>query len=213
MWIVAGPNGSGKTTLTRTGFVQAALGDHGDPIEAINPDDIAAALRARDPGLDPEQVSLQAARTADARVDACIAHRRSFLIETVLSSEKLIPRVERAKETGFDIGLTFVVLASPDLSVGRVRQRVALHGHWVPEDRVRARWPRSIANLQWFGERADVVQVIDNSALGRPVLLAEKTTTGWVRHQPGRIPAIDRTLDTMSTTAGPHGRSTSSADP
>lgn len=188
MWIVAGPNGSGKTTFTRSGFIQSILGE---PFEAINPDDIAAELRASDPDLDPDKASLAAARASDARVDACIVEGRSFLIETVLSSDKLMARVERALDLGFRIGFTFVVVATPDLSVRRVLQRVALAGHFVPAAKIKARWPRSIANLPWFARRAHVVHVVDNSEIGRPALIAEKNEAGWIWHRPGRIGEID----------------------
>lgn len=191
LWIVAGPNGSGKTTLTRSGFIQDVLGE---PLDAINPDDIAARMRSADPSLEADGASLAGARGADARVDARIADGVSVLIETVLSSDKLKARVERAAAAGFRIGLTFVVLETPDLSIARVRQRVAQAGHDVPEDKIRVRWARSIANLRWFAERADVVHVIDNSAIGRPALIAEKDQRGWTWHRPGRLPEIDAAL-------------------
>lgn len=198
MWIVAGPNGSGKTTLTRAGYLQGVLGPSA---EAINPDDITAELRAREPELPPEAANLRAAEDADGRVDAAISENRSFLIETVLSSDKLKARVERAMGCGFRIGLTFVVLETPGLSVQRVRQRVAQAGHPVPEVKIRTRWPRSVANLSWFAERADVAHVIDNSEIGRPVLVAEKDETGWTWHWPGRIPEVDAALGGPQTPA------------
>jgi len=69
--------------------------------------------------------------------------------------------------------------------------RKTLGGHGVPPDRTRARWSRSITNLTWFAERAELVLIYDNSALGAPVLLYEKQGGIWATYRTGRIPEID----------------------
>jgi predicted ABC-type ATPase len=192
MWIVAGPNGSGKTTLTRTGFLQDMIGP--DAVW-LNPDDLAAELGPTSAGAD--EANLEAARQTGARVDLLIEDGRSFVVETVLSTDKYRRPVERARAAGFGIGLTFVTLASPDLCVERVAQRVALGGHPVPTDRVHARWHRSIANLPVFAGLADVVHVFDNGEVGNPVLLAEKGRDGWHAYAASGIPAVDRFLASL----------------
>ena len=69
-----------------------------------------------------------------------------------------------------------------------------LDGHDVPEEKIRKRWPRSIANLPWFAERCHAVQIFDNSETGNPVLIAEKNADGWHWHLPGRVIEIDIAL-------------------
>ena len=93
--IVAGPNGSGKTTLVRHGVLSAYLDV---PSASINPDEVARELTGGG-RLTPE-ISLQAAQTCDARLDAEIAAGRSVTVETVLSSDKLKRRVEAARAAG-----------------------------------------------------------------------------------------------------------------
>lgn len=176
LWIVAGPNGSGKTTLVRSGVLQRYLGPE---TRHINPDDITAELRRRDPVTEQDALNLRAAQMSDAEVDDCIANGRSVLVETVLSSDKFRSRVVAARAAGFTIGLTFVVLAEPALSVARVAQRVALGGHDVPQERIRARWHRAVANFPWFADLADAVQVFDNSQVANPILIAEKAEGRW----------------------------------
>jgi len=65
------------------------------------------------------------------------------------------------------------MLATADLNVERVRQRVKTGGHDVPEDRIRARRERSLAQLPWFIDQADYAVAYDNS-LAEPRLFAEK---------------------------------------
>lgn len=94
-------------------------------------------------------------------------------VETVLSTDKYRRLVEEAKRRGLEFRLIYVLLDSPDRNVERVRLRVAKGGHDVPEDRIRARYERSLAQLPWFFDRADRAWVFDNSA-ATPRLVAEK---------------------------------------
>jgi hypothetical protein len=49
---------------------------------------------------------------------------------------------------GFAVFLVFIGLESGALSIARVQQRVQQGGHDVPDDRLRARFPRTLANLR-----------------------------------------------------------------
>jgi predicted ABC-type ATPase len=188
MWIVAGPNGSGKTTLVRAGFIQAAMGE---PLESLNPDDIAVTIRIAESGIDPAEANLRAARISDSRVDQCIEEGRSFLAETVLSSDKFKDRVVSARSAGFALGLTFVVVESVEISIGRVAQRAQQGGHAVPVEKIRERWHKSLANFTWFARHADIVHVFDNTLVADPRLVAEKRGGRWHLFMPGRIPEVD----------------------
>ncbi len=75
--VIAGPNGSGKSTLTRK--LASAGFNFG---EYINPDDIAAGLV----GSYDDRV-LRAQKIADGLRETCIAEKRSFSFETVMSHE------------------------------------------------------------------------------------------------------------------------------
>jgi predicted ABC-type ATPase len=146
------------------------------------------------PGQSDDAIALAAAKAADARVLSGIEAGMSVIRETVLSTDRFKPIVDMAIGRGFKFGLNFVMLASAEACVERVRLRIALGGHSVPPDRTRACWSRSIAKLTWFAERADIVLVYDNSALGAPVLLYEKQGGVWLAHRTGRIPEIDATV-------------------
>ncbi len=173
--IVAGPNGAGKTTI-------AAPGPGGllelfglDAAERLNADDETARLIAD--GAEPGRAtSLDAAQRTDERLAAAIEAGRSVLVETVLSSDKYRPLLERARARGFRIALVYVALQHHLLSAKRVKLRVAAGGHDVPADHLAPRWKRSLENLVWFGARADAVYVLDNSAgASGPALLVAIT--------------------------------------
>jgi predicted ABC-type ATPase len=194
MWLVAGPNGSGKSTLVASDQVRPFVSD----AEFVNPDEIAARLAAQDGTPLTPAIELAAAVAAEARVDACIEEGISFLVETVLSSDKYVERVERARNNGFVIGLIFVCSASPDQTVERVAQRVRLGGHDVPPEKARARWHRAVKNLERFATACDVGFVFDNSRFGEtPLLVARRDGTGWLRILPCQIPELNTVIDAI----------------
>jgi predicted ABC-type ATPase len=63
----------------------------------------------------------------------------------------------------FEVRLTYVVLDSVERNIERVRLRVAKGGHAVPEDKIVARYARSLEQLPWFLEQADRALLYDNS--------------------------------------------------
>jgi predicted ABC-type ATPase len=173
--IVAGPNGAGKTTVAAPG-PGGLLEIFGlDAAERLNADDEAARLIADGAPPGPA-TSLAAARATDERLAAAVEARGSVLVETVLSSDKYRPLLERARAQGFRVALVYVALQHYLLSLKRVKLRVAAGGHDVPADRLAPRWKRSLENLVWFGARADAVYVLDNSAgASGPALLVAIT--------------------------------------
>lgn len=168
LWILAGPNGSGKTTIAAHPRVISLMA--GSP--SLNADDVAKQLADREGTAVTQRISLQAAHLVDGEVDRHVEEGLGFTVETVLSSPKYKAIVKQARQSGYQIGLIFVFTSQPDLNVLRVSQRVRAGGHHVPKDKVRSRWARSIANLGWFGGRADQLLVIDNSRT--PEFLVER---------------------------------------
>jgi predicted ABC-type ATPase len=151
--VIAGPNGSGKSTLTNQ-----LLADGVDLGHYINPDEIALTL-----DLTGEARSLEAQRLAEEQRRAYLAQGVSFSFETVMSHPSKIEFLREAREAGYRIVLFFVALESPDLNVARVRQRVALGGHDVPEDRIRSRYNNVMALLPKAIKYTDRTVLFDNS--------------------------------------------------
>jgi predicted ABC-type ATPase len=116
------------------------------------------------------------------------------VVETVLSSDKYLDDVDRARTLGYQVGMIYVGLASPGDAVRRVALRHARGGHDVPTDKVVARWSRSIAMLGRMAGKLDRLFVFDNTRPEGPRLIAfgfgrQVTLLGAVR-----IPEIDAVL-------------------
>jgi predicted ABC-type ATPase len=197
--MVAGPNGSGKTTLVRSGALASLTGPL--PELSFNPDDIARSLRAQLQAATEVELVRQAQAESDRRVDQAIHARRSFLVETVLSSDKFRDRVTRALAAGFRFGLVFVTLRAAALHVARVADRVVEGGHDVPTDSVLTRRTRSHGAFGWFAARAHRGLLIDNTgglepAIAGPILVAEKSDghQGWKIHRPDLHPGLTDAL-------------------
>ena len=71
--------------------------------------------------------------------------------------------IESAREAGFEITLIFVGVDEPAINIERVRTRVRLGGHDVPEDRVVSRYHRTMGFLLDMVERVDRTVVFDNT--------------------------------------------------
>jgi len=151
--IIAGPNGSGKTTITRQ--LRAANADLG---VYINPDDIAQQLTGSYDGR-----VAQAQRMAETQRQDCLNRRPSFSFETVMSHPSKIDLLRQARLLGYFNVLYFVGTEAPQLNVERVRQRVALGGHDVPNDRIVARYKRTMGLLPQAVALCDRTVLFDNS--------------------------------------------------
>lgn len=154
---VAGSNGAGKST-----FFHAHLAGVG--LRFINADDLAAEM-----GLGPYEA---AGLAASLRV-SLIEQRESFVFETVLSDPvgAKVAKLEEAGRRGMHVVMIFIRIDSPETSLQRVAMRVLQGGHDVPDDKLEARFQRTLANLGRAIATLPVVIVFDNTNLARPFRL------------------------------------------
>ena len=182
LWIIGGSNGAGKTTAVSTPDVRRAL----DGVTFLNPDAVTLQkLRSLGywtfsdvPEDELRGLYLASANETEAEMADRLATGEKVGIETVLSSRKYVPHVERLIEAGGMLRLVYVSLRSADIAVRRVASREEAGGHGVPEDKIRGRFVRSHALLPWFLSRAATGFVFDNSlseAGVGPVLVAQTT--------------------------------------
>ena len=142
--IIAGPNGAGKTTLARE-----LLPNEANVLTFINADLIAAGLNP----LRPEQAAFRAGRMMLEMIDACVRKGESFAFETTLSGRGYARMIPRWREQGYWVKLYYLPLPSPETAIERVRQRVAMGGHHVPDDIIRRRFHASWRNFQHLYQR------------------------------------------------------------
>jgi predicted ABC-type ATPase len=174
LWIVGGPNGSGKSTFYDSTLIE----DFGRAVWIINPDILTQFILEQEQ-LKLEEANLQAVERIMAWLRASLLTHHTVGVETVLSTDKYRALVEEAKGYGFEVRLVFVMLATPDLNIERVRRRVRKGGHNVPEEKIVSRFHRSLGQLPWFLEAADRAYVFDNSGK-KPRLVLEKSANGEI---------------------------------
>lgn len=139
--VFAGPNGSGKSTFTEL---------LKPPMDYINADEIKKNLKCTD---------LEAAQLAERQREDHVDQMEEFCFETVLSTERNLRLLERAKEKGYFIRCYYVLTADPMINVLRVRSRVESGGHDVPEEKIISRYDRALALVK------DLVKVCDAMSL------------------------------------------------
>ena len=138
LYILAGPNGAGKTT-----FASRFLPEFVSVQQFVNADLIAAGVSP----FAPESAAIEAGRLMLQRIDALARQRTDFGIETTLASKTLQTRLRALKAASYQIHLAYLWLASPELAVARVRERVQRGGHSVPEATIRRRYFSGLRNL------------------------------------------------------------------
>lgn len=98
----------------------------------------------------------------------------SFTFETVMSSRDKVEFLQKAQQAGFRTYLYFVATETPEINVARVRYRVEIGGHAVPEDKIISRYGRSLGLLFDAVTHSDRAYIFDNSGHER-VWIAEAT--------------------------------------
>ena len=143
--VFAGPNGSGKSTITRMATIVG---------EYINADDIKKTTLCSD---------LEAAVKAEELREKMIVEKKDFTFETVLSTDRNLNLLKKAKENGYFIRGIYVLTIDPGVNVARVNAREALGGHGVPEDKIRSRYVKAMALIPELVEVCDILHVYGNT--------------------------------------------------
>lgn len=143
--VFAGPNGSGKSTITR---MAKTVGEY------INADDIKKTTLCSD---------LEAAVKAEELREKMLQEKKNFTFETVLSTERNLNLLKRAKENGYFVRGIYVLTTDAGVNVARVNAREALGGHGVPEEKIRSRYSRALTLIPQFVEVCDILHVYDNT--------------------------------------------------
>ena len=136
--ILAGPNGAGKSTcrgITVGGYARhtplCQCGHACKGLSAFNFDEMA----------------LKAGKIMLEHLHELAAERANFAFETTLASRTFAPWIAELKKTGYQFHLFFVWVPSAEVSISRVRERVLLGGHGIPEETIRRRYQRGLENF------------------------------------------------------------------
>ena len=124
--VFAGPNGSGKTTITRMAKTAGVY---------INADDIKKSSLCSD---------LEAAQKAEELRESMLKKGEDFTFETVLSTDRNLKLLKKAKEKGYFLRCIYVRTDDYEINIARVRMRQSMGGHGVPEDKIKSRYEKAL---------------------------------------------------------------------
>lgn len=143
--VFAGPNGSGKSTLT------ALLRP---PYAYINADEIKLTNNCTD---------LEASQVADGMRVKHLEKLQDFSFETVLSTDRNLNLLIKAKDAGYFIKCYYILTTDPSINVARVRFRALSGGHGVPVDKIISRYHKALALIPELVQVCDIMHIYDNS--------------------------------------------------
>ena len=157
MVVLAGSNGAGKST-----FFHAHLAGAG--LRFVNTDDLAAEM-----GIG----AYEAADLAAALRASLIEQGESLAFETVLSNRvgAKVAELAATSRRGIHVVMLFIRIDSPPTSKQRVAMRAMQGGHDVPDEKLEARFARTLANLDRAIAMLPVAVIFDNTDLARPFRL------------------------------------------
>jgi len=107
--------------------------------------------------------SYVASVVADLFRQHLLATKSTFTFETVMSHSSKVNSLKSAQELGFRTYLYFIATDDPMINVSRVKSRVRLGGHAVPEDRIVKRYYASLELLMKAVRYTNRAYIFDNS--------------------------------------------------
>lgn len=116
----------------------------------------------------------------------------SFTLETVMSHPGKVELLTQAQAAGYRTYLYFIATDDPAINLSRVKSRVKLGGHAVPEDKIAERYHRSLELLMPAIRHTNRAYIFDNSgdnAAGKHTWLAEITEGRELELKSDQIPA------------------------
>ena len=159
--VFAGPNGSGKSTITG---MAKTVGVY------INADDIKRSSLCTD---------IEAAVKAEELRENMLRDKADFTFETVLSTDRNLNLLKRAKENGYFVRGIYVLTASPDINIARVKVREASGGHGVPDEKIRSRYEKALGLIPQLVDICDILHIYDNTA--EPFRIFKKRKEAYYR--------------------------------
>lgn len=159
--VLAGVNGAGKSSIAGE-FVETSN-------FYFNPDTIARQIRALHPDISATLANSHAWHIGKSLLEQAMAEGRDYRFETTLGGRTIPELLKNAAKGGHLLHVWFCGLESPELHIQRVRSRVAVGGHDIPEEKMRERWDTSRENLIRLMPHIHHLRVYDNSKEADPL--------------------------------------------
>ena len=113
---------------------------------------------------------------------------KSFTFETVMSFPDKVELLRKAQLRGYRTYLYYVATEDPAINISRVRYRVRMGGHSVPEDKIVTRYKRSLDLLKQAIQFTNRAYIFDNST-HEHIWLAEITDGYMLEMKTDQVPA------------------------
>ena len=180
LYVLAGINGAGKSSIGGA-MIRASGADY------FNPDEAARDLIAANPGLDQVRANAAAWQQGRRLLERAIRERKDFAFETTLGGSTMPRLLSEAASQGIEVRIWYVGLASAEVHIERVRQRVRSGGHDIPESSIRRRWRHSRLNLVQLLPTLTELRVYDNTTEADPAAGRAPTPVLVLHVERGRI--------------------------
>jgi predicted ABC-type ATPase len=103
-----------------------------------------------------------------------LACSKSFTFETVMSFHDKVEFLRKVQSKGYRTYLYYVATEDPMINISRIRHRVKIGGHSVPEDKIISRYNRSLDLLKEAIRYTHRAFIFDNST-DKHIWIAEIT--------------------------------------
>mgnify|MGYP001773784743 CR=1 FL=1 len=173
--MMAGPNGAGKST------VLARVNRNG--LIVVSPDSIA-----HETGLSRVSAGREALELRRELFQARVSH----VIDTTFSGRGELNALRVAQRAGWETRLIYVGISSPEFASRRVRERVRMGLHDVPDQDILRRYERSFSNMISAIPDTPLTTLVDNQKKV-PFVVAE-FQFGAITFEAGERPAWSETV-------------------
>jgi predicted ABC-type ATPase len=160
IFVLAGVNGAGKSSIGGASIRRGGL-------DYFNPDEAARRIRETI-GCTQDEANSLAWEEGRKRLESAIEGRFSHAFESTLGGHTIPAMLVEAASAGLEVVVWFVGLSSPEQHMARVRSRVGVGGHDIPEEMIRKRWHTSRRNIIALTPHLTELRVFDNSEEGDP---------------------------------------------
>ncbi len=133
--------------------------------------------------------SYEASVLAEFIRESLLEQGQSMVFETVMSHVSKIHWMQKAKAKGYKIYLYYIATNSADIQKSRVKGRVMQNGHDVAEDKIEARYFRSldlamsaltISDRAWFIDNtSDDMQIVAELNDDREIIIEQSNPPAW----------------------------------
>ena len=161
IFVLAGVNGAGKSSVGGAALLARN-------VDYFNPDLAARALLQEQKGMDPDAANAHAWALGRRGLERALREGGNFAFETTLGANTLPDMLLAGARQGALVHIWYAGLASPELHIQRVGERVAAGGHAIAEQKIRSRYVSSRANLIRLMPWLASLRVFDNSAVADP---------------------------------------------